>query len=578
MMGLDKSLLEGTTWRWFITAVFAGVTSLALTVAIYSSVGYVIDHLYRDLTLSTTFWIILGGVVALKFPAAWLEKAASYKTSAGTKLSVRDKLYHHTLKLGPGVLDRERTGELANTATEGMEYLETFYGLYWVQFIIGVSTPVLLVGYILFLDWAVGLSLVVSIPLTPAFLMLVQRQFKSVTNRYFAAANRLSDRFLNSLQGISTLKMFNYARKRGEEIRQETESLRQETMKLLAVNQLALFVVDWGFALGTTAVVTTVSVLRIEAGMLTIGTGVTLVLLSVLATRPLNLIGAFFFAGAIGRSVAKKVGEFLEEEPPVKDAVSDEKQEIARPSLTFRDVTFSYNPDESPALKNVSFQVASGEQVALIGPSGAGKTTLVNLLFRFITQQEGEILLDQTPLHRMSLENLRRQITLVSQDPYLFYGTVEENLRVAKADASAREMREAAATANIHDFFSSLPEGYQTLIGERGMRLSGGEAQRLAIARAILKDAPLVVLDEPTSQIDSGNEQAIHEAMEKLLRGRTVLTIAHRLSTVQESDRVLVLHRGKLIESGTHQELLHKDGFYANLLNTGNGSAGGSLT
>lgn len=566
MMGLDKRLLSGTTRHWLGIAVLAGFLNIALSVALFTTVGLILNQLVRQAATPAATWYWLGGIILLKFVFGWLEKEAAFRTSGQTKIAVRDRIYAHALRLGPGILGEQRTGELVNLAVDGMEWLETLYGIYWAQFIIGMVTPLLLVVYIFTIDWVVGLVLVVSIPLTPAFLMLVQRRFKSVSDRYFAAEGRLSARFLDSLQGLPTLKAFNLGKARGEELRAENEQLRKETMKLLAVNQTALFLVDWGFALGTTVVTVLVAVQRISAGVLTFGAGVTLVLLSVVAARPLNLIGKFFFAGAIGRSVAKQAGEFLDQQPPVQESVGTVVARFPEPRVRFRDVTFAYSEEGRPALDQFSMEIHPGETVALAGPSGAGKTSMVNLLLRFMEPREGEILLGDRPLAEYEPERLRAGIALVSQDPYLFHGTIRENLLIAQPDAAEADLAAAARSANLHDFIESLPAGYDSQVGERGTSLSGGQMQRLAIARALLKNAPLIILDEPTSQIDSKSEALIRDALEQLTRGRTVLLISHRLSTVRSADRILMMANGRVIESGDHASLLERDGAYATLV------------
>lgn len=566
MMGLDKRLLSGTTNLWLAVAVLAGFVNIALSVALFTLLGLLLDSLMPIGSSGGEIWYWMGGIVGLKFLFGWVEKEAAFRTSGQTKIAVRDQIYRQALRLGPVEIGKKRTGELVNLAVDGMEWLETLYGVYWAQFIIGMITPLLLVGYIATIDWVVALVLIISIPLTPVFLMLVQRRFKSVSERYFASEGRLSARFLDSLQGLPTLKAFNLGKHRGAELRVENEEIRKETMRLLAVNQIALFFVDWGFALGTTVVTVLVALQRIGAGVMTFGTGVTLALLSVVAARPLNLIGKFFFAGAIGRSVAKQVGAFLDEKPAVPERNDVSNHEPLVPCIRFQDVDFFYTEEGRPALQQFSMEIQPGETVALVGPSGAGKTSVVNLLLRFMEPQGGKIYLGDQPIQSYSLETLRAGTALVSQDPYLFHGTVRENLLLGKPEAADQEMYAAARAANIHNFIQHLPAGYHTLVGERGTSLSGGQIQRLAIARALLKDAPLIILDEPTSQIDSENERLIREALDTLITGRTVLLISHRLSTVRSADRILMMANGRIIEQGEHETLLAMNGAYAKLI------------
>jgi ABC-type multidrug transport system fused ATPase/permease subunit len=231
-------------------------------------------------------------------------------------------------------------------------------------------------------------------------------------------------------------------------------------------------------------------------------------------------------------------------------------------------VTFTYPGAESPALENLSFTLEPNETVALIGRSGSGKTTVTNLLLRTLEPDSGTILFDGVPEKELSLEWIRKQIALVPQDPFLFYGTIAENLRVAKGDATEQELIAATQAAELYDFIKSTPDGFNTKVGDQGAALSGGQAQRLAIARAFLKNAPIVVLDEPTSQIDVETEMLLNRALERLTKNKTVLMIAHRLSTIEQADRIIVLDGGRLAESGTRQELLAHDGIYASMIRT----------
>ncbi len=513
-------------------------------------------------------WLI--GLIVIKGILGWTNRHATYRASSETKVTVRDMIYEHALKLGPGVLGRRRTGDLVNTAVDGMEWLEQYFGVYYVQFLIGISTPLLLCIYIFFIDWVVGLSLIISIPMTPVFLGLFARNFRGVSERYREMNNYLAAQFLDSLQGMTTLKLFNLGQARGDKIAHDVETNRVETMRLLLVNQVMIFFTDWGFAMGTTLAMTVVALLRLRAGFVTPGEVVALVLLSAEFARPLTLIGAFFFAGAIGREVAKKIGEFLDEEPSVPANDTQPAPDQWTPSLRFDNVRFAYKEGDAPALDGVTFDIESGEMVALVGQSGAGKTTITNLLLRLFIPQEGKIFMGKHNASQLPLDWVRDQIALVPQNPYLFYGSFAQNLRLAKETATHDELKSAATAANIHNFIIKTPDGYDTMIGERGMSISGGQAQRLAIARALLKGSPIVILDEPTSQIDVENEQIIQEAIDHLTADKTVILIAHRLSTVAQADRLIVMDKGKIMEVGTPAELEAQSGLYASMVATHN--------
>jgi ATP-binding cassette subfamily B protein/subfamily B ATP-binding cassette protein MsbA len=261
---------------------------------------------------------------------------------------------------------------------------------------------------------------------------------------------------------------------------------------------------------------------------------------------------------------ARRVMEILRVEPEVVDRRDARRLGPVRGSIVFEDVSFGYEAGR-PILRGISLEVKPGETVALVGATGAGKSTLVGLIPRFFDPAEGRVLIDGHDLREVQLSSLRSQVALVLQEPFLFPLTIAENIAYGRPDASAAEIEAAARAANAHDFVSRLPQGYDTVIGERGATLSGGERQRLSIARALLKNAPVLILDEPTSALDAGTEALIMQAMRNLVSGRTTFIIAHRLATVRNADRIVVLDNGRMAESGTHQQLVARGGLYARL-------------
>ncbi len=584
MLGIDKRLIVSSTSKWIFIGIGAGIVSLALSVVLYSVLGAVIDGAIDGENVLRDWLPWLAALLVGKAFLGWLFRLAQFRASAETKITIRDLVYRQALKLGPALLDKRRTGELVNTAVDGMNYLEMFYGVYVIQFAIGMATPILLCIYVAVIDWVVGLALIVAIPLTPVFLGLMSKNFRGVSDRFAEANNRLSARFLDSLQGMTTLKMFNQGSVRGAEMHRENERQRVETMQLLAVNQTMIAFVDFGFALGTTLVLTIVGLLRLDGGYVTAGEVVALVLISAEFSKPLSLIGEFFFAGAIGREIANKILAFLDIEPSVREpgpsgagAAERVRPEhpgpLSTPSVSLQHVSYQYPNTDEPAVTGFSMQIEPGETVALIGHSGSGKTTVTNLILRTLQADSGNIRLGNHAVDEVPIDWVRAQIALVPQDPYLFYGTIAENLRVAKAEASQDELIAATRAANIYDFIAESPKGFDTMVGERGLALSGGQVQRVAIARALLKDAPIVILDEPTSQIDMETEGLVQQAIAQLTASKTVLMVAHRLSTVERADRIVVMANGRLVESGSPGELLAAGGAYARMVNVHDGRA-----
>lgn len=570
MIGVDDRLVTPATMKWVKTGLIAGLATIPTTILLYYVLGLAVDAAFDGRNLLRNWMAILVGLVLLKATLAWVFRTGQFRASSEAKLNVRDQIYKQVVKLGPGLLGKRRTGEIANTATEGVEYLDYYFSVYFVQIWVAIAIPLFLVGAIFWIDWVVGLWMLAGVPLTPLFVGSSARGFRRISKANESVKNRNASAYLDSIQGMSTLKMFNQGTRRGKQMEADNEKQRKTTMKLLLVAQAQFIFLELGFALFSTAVAMGVSMYRYSGGHMSPGEIVAVVFMSLEFSRTLLLIGEFFFAGALGREVAAEVVKFLDEESPVKSADGD-RPEMAPGQVVeikFEDVSFTYPGADDAAIRNLSFTLAPNETVALIGKSGSGKTTVTNLLLRTLDAQSGRILFDGVEDDKLALDWIREQIALVPQDPFLFYGTVADNLRIAREDATDEEMLAAIKDAELLDFIEANPAGLNTMVGDQGAALSGGQAQRLAIARAILKDAPIVILDEPTSQIDVETEALLNKALERLTQNKTVLLIAHRLSTIEQADRILVMHNGELAESGTREELMSGGGLYATMIST----------
>lgn len=587
MLGVDDRLITPGTLKWVKIGLLAGLATIPTTILLYYVLGLVVDAAFLATPFAENYtgkpitlvgagnlvvdWFpILIALVLLKAGLAWLFRTGQFRASAEAKLNVRDQIYKQVVKLGPGILGKRRTGEIANTATEGVEYLDYYFSVYFVQIWVAIAIPIFLCIAIFSIDWVVGLWMLAGVPLTPLFVGSSARGFRRISKTNEAVKNRNSAQYLDSVQGMSTLKMFNEALRRGKKMEDDNEEQRQVTMKLLLVAQSQFVLLELGFALFSTAVAMGVSLYRFTNGFMTPGEVVAVVLLSLEFSRTLLLIGEFFFAGALGREVAANVVKFLDEEAPVRSSATAHPGQTAAGQVRIEldNVSFTYPGAEAPSIRNLSMTLEPGETVALIGKSGSGKTTVTNLLLRTLDPDSGVIRYNGIPEEELALDWIREQIALVPQDPFLFYGTIADNLRMAKEDATDAELMAALQAAELKGFVDASPDGLNTKVGDQGLALSGGQAQRLAIARALLKDAPIVILDEPTSQIDVETEALLNRALDRLCANKTVLLIAHRLSTIEQADRIVVLDKGAVAESGTREQLLRQGGIYASMIST----------
>ncbi len=556
-----------------LVAIGAGIARLALS-------GLVIAQVFQGAALSTLTAPLIGvaGLIALRGLFQYLRDAVSDQTANAVKIALRRRLYEHSLALGPGHFDRRRTGDVLMSLVEGVESLETFFGQYLPQLFVAAVAPILIFAFMAALDVQIGLiflGFAVLTLLVPAFLQRWNR-VRNLARR--DAYGALGADFLDSVQGLGTLKALGQSKRRGELLAGRARDVFRRTMGVLVADGASGAATVLGISAGATLALVS-GAIRVSDGNLELQTLVIVLMLGAEVFRPLRELTLLYHQGMVSMSAAEGIFALFDAPVAIKgpEAISskaDGPDDVGKPlqmgppaaKIRFDAVSFGYEGGRRPALQEVSFTLRAGETLGLVGPSGAGKTTVVWLLLRFHDPLRGRVLMGGRDLRDLPLELLRQQVSVVTQDTYLFQGTAAENIRLGRPDSITEELEAAARAANAHEFITALPKGYDTYIGERGVRLSGGERQRIAIARALLKAAPILVLDEALSSVDAENEAAIQQALDRLMAGKTTLVIAHRLSSVVGADRILVLDRGHLVESGPHAELVAANGVYAQLV------------
>lgn len=574
-MKLDRRLLQlSQSVRWFLVLTIAlGFGVGLLMVAQARTLSTLIDRVFlKGATLAGVggLLLILLIVMAARAILAWGSEVSAFQVAARVKADLRERVFDHLMALGPAYLRGERTGELTNTVVEGIEQLEAYFSQYLPQLVLAALVPLTILVFVFPLDWLSGIVLLVTAPLIPFFMILIGKAAEALTRKQYKSLSVMSAHFLDVLQGLTTLKLFGRSRDQIETIAQVSDRFRDTTLSVLRVAFLSAFALEM-IATISTAIVAVEVGLRLLYGTLQFEQALFVLVLAPDFYLPLRLLGTRFHAGMAGVAAAGRIFEILETTDGRPQTTDDGRLiAVCGPwsAVRFSDVHFAYDDGQRSALNGVSFEIRVGQRVALIGATGAGKSTVASLLLRFIEPQRGEIVIDDAPLRDISLQVWREQIAWVPQNPYLFNDTVVANILKAKPTASMADVIQAAQLAHADEFIHSLPQGYDTLIGERGARLSGGQAQRIALARAFLKDAPLLIMDEATSNLDVENEALIQDSIERLLYAprRTALIITHRLNTVMRADQIIVLGAGRVAEVGTHPALMQKQGAYYRLV------------
>ena len=499
-----------------------------------------------------TCFVIMG----LRAAITWGSDGFAHQAAARIKRHLRQQLVSHLMSVGPAILlqaedDEGHTGELANTALEGIEALEAYYRQYLPQLALAALVPLSLLIFIAPLDPLTGTILLVTAPLLPLFMYLIGNAAKNQTRRQWQQLSRMSAYFLEVLQGLTTLKALGRSREQANMIDQVSENHRRITMSVLRITFLSALALEMIATLGTAVVAVEIG-LRLLYGRLAFEQAFFLLLLAPEFYLPLRLLGLQFHAGMAGVEAGKRIIELLyipttvQRAPLQEDGTHLKPRRMGPPKISFQHVRFAYR-DGRTALDDINIDIPAGKVTVIVGESGAGKSTILAMLLGFFTPQKGCILVDGTPLDEMRRQDLVNNLAWVPQHPHLFQDSLAANISLGKPGASQEDIQNAAQLAHADDFIQALPLKYTTPIGERGVRLSAGQAQRVAIARAYLQDAPLLLLDEPGAHLDSQTDQLLLESLNNLMRDRTVIVITHQPFTNLHADQTIWIEDGRVI-------------------------------
>jgi ATP-binding cassette subfamily C protein CydD len=561
------------TDRYLIAVVILGTLSGVLLVTQAYYLSRIINRVFLNAQTLQQVWrflLILLVLILGRSLLAWTNRILSNRLAGRVKLSLRERIVRHLFDLGPAFLKGERSGELITTTIEGVEALDPYVSQYLPQVYLAVIVPAIILITVFFIDVPSGIILLIIAPLLPFLMALVGSMAGAETKRRWQALRLMSAHFLDVLQGLTTLKLYGRSEAEAEQVRTVSERFRRTTMGTLRIAFFSSFVLEEAATISTAIIAVEIG-LRLLVGEMPFQPALFVLLITPEFFQPLRQLGAKYHAGMNGSVATERINEILATPPPshgtgkLQHDEFDHPLDLTRGSIRFDKVSYSYD-GQRPALQNVSFEIQVGQKTALVGPSGAGKSTIAHLLLRFISQDSGTISVNGIALDEIASQEWRKQIAWVPQHPYLLHATAADNIRLGCPQATMDKVMEAAKFAHAHEFIRALPQQYETMIGERGSRLSGGEAQRISLARAFLKDAPLLILDEATSFLDPTNEAQVLDAIARLMQKRTVLILAHRLSTVSDADQIVVVEKGHVVEIGTHRTLLRHSGLYRQLI------------
>lgn len=515
---------------------------------------------HRGLVALLPFLGALIGLFSLRAIVAQFSMIAAVAASTRIKSTIRSFLHEKLEALGSTFLAGQRTGDLASLMVEGVDALDKYYAAYLPQMAVAACIPVAILVFVFPTDWVSGIILLAAGPIIPVFMVIIGKGTERLNQTHWRRLSLMSAHFFDILEGLTTIKLFGAARREAEIIRRVSEDYRLSAMNVLRVAFLSSLVLEFFSTLGVAMIAVFIG-FRLYYGQMHFLTGFFVLLLAPEFFRPLRAMGTQYHARMEAIAAAERIVTLLDTPEPVMPPHSATLP-AAIGAIRLEGVGFAYRPGE-PVLREIDFTLRQGERVALVGPSGSGKSTIARLILGLATPAEGRICVNGVDLREISPEAWFRGSSWMPQRPTLFAGTIAENIRLGWPDARMQDLTRAARAAQADEFISRLPRGYGTVIGERGQGLSGGEARRVALARALLKPAQLLVLDEAEASLDHETANLVRHAIARLPRETSVLLIAHRLESAEAADRIIVLEDGQIVEQGPPALLRAASGRFA---------------
>lgn len=537
---------------------------LANVLLIYTMSDFIMKVFNRQVESKDIYILAITAitVMAVRTIMNSLNSSLSFKASTGVKKRLRQMIFEKLMRLGSGYKEKLQTAEAVQITTEGVEQLEIYFAKYIPQFFYSLLAPLTLFLIVGRMSLKVAVVLLICVPLIPVSIVAVQKFAKKMLSKYWGTYTELGDSFLESIQALTTLKIYQADERYAKKMDDEAEKFRKITMKVLIMQLNSVSIMDM-IAYGGAALGIILTVLEWQAAGINLAQSIFIIMVSTEFFLPLRLLGSFFHIAMNGNAAADKIFKLLD----CEEIQDTENVNWNMGDIVCENVSYTYPDKEDAVLRNISFNIPQNELTAIVGESGCGKSTFVSLLMKERRDYTGKITIGGNELNEISGDMLRRHITRISHDAYIFYGTLYDNLKMGNPAADRKQMEEALRLVDMYDTVSEKG-GLDMAIEEKGANLSGGQKQRIAMARAILHDSDVYVFDEATSNVDVESENKIMEVVDKLSKTKTVIVIYHRLANVKNADNIIVLKDGIICEQGNHNMLIEKNGHYARLYNT----------